>query len=136
MSFAGTERLQGSLKRSAAPREFFRFSWLDVMTGGRVNKPVECVACLDRIITSGVQRHVAAQAPIHIHNVTLGYFEAFRNCLDLIRSHSSVVECRNGALGLPQFENNFFCAELAEIFTSDHDRRTYSWIVAFIHHIA
>ena len=23
-------------------------------------------------------------------------------------------------------KNNFFCAEFAEIFTSDHDRRTYS----------
>src|SRR5690349_16660909 len=68
------------------------------MSGGRVNKPVECVTCLDRIITSEIQRYVATQAPVHIHDFPFRYFEAFRNCLDLIRSKIAIVESRNRAL--------------------------------------
>ena len=35
-----------------------------------------------------------------------------------------------------RLKNNFFCAAVVPIFTSDHERRIYSWIEARIHHIA
>ena len=37
---------------------------------------------------------------------------------------------------LRRLKNSFFCAAVVPSFTSDHERRMYSWIAARIHHIA
>ena len=39
-------------------------------------------------------------------------------------------------LSLRRLKNSFFCAAVVPIFTSDQDRRMYSWIEARIHHMA
>ena len=39
-------------------------------------------------------------------------------------------------LSLRRLKNNFFCAAVVPIFTSDHERRIYSWMAARIHHMA
>ena len=39
-------------------------------------------------------------------------------------------------LALCRLKNNFFWLAVVPILTSDHDRRTYSWIEALIHHMA
>ena len=37
---------------------------------------------------------------------------------------------------LRRLKNTFFWFAVVPIFTSDHDRRMYSWIAALIHHTA
>src|ERR1700686_1514682 len=37
-------------------------------------------------------------------------------------------------LALRRLKNSFFWLAVVPIFTSDHDRRMYSWIAALIHH--
>ena len=39
-------------------------------------------------------------------------------------------------LALRRLKNSFFWFAVVPIFTSDHERRMYSWIDALIHHIA
>ncbi len=39
-------------------------------------------------------------------------------------------------LSLRRLKNSFFCAAVVPIFTSDQERRMYSWIEARIHHMA
>ena len=39
-------------------------------------------------------------------------------------------------LALRRLKNSFFCAAVVPIFTSDQERRMYSWIEARIHHMA
>ena len=37
---------------------------------------------------------------------------------------------------LRKLKNSFFWLAVVPIFTSDHERRMYSWIEALIHHVA
>ncbi len=37
---------------------------------------------------------------------------------------------------LRRLKNSFFWFAVVPIFTSDHERRIYSWIAALIHHMA
>ena len=39
-------------------------------------------------------------------------------------------------LALRRLKKSFFCAAVVPIFTSDQERRMYSWIEARIHHMA
>ena len=39
-------------------------------------------------------------------------------------------------LALRRLKNNFLWVAVLAIFTSDHERRMYSWIEALIHHTA
>ena len=39
-------------------------------------------------------------------------------------------------LALRRLKNSFFWFAVVPIFTSDHERRMYSWIEALIHHMA
>src|SRR6266700_3237310 len=50
------------------------------------------------------------------------------------RSPSSSAEIL--LLALRRLKNSFFWLAVVPIFTSDHERRMYSWIAALIHHIA
>ena len=50
------------------------------------------------------------------------------------RSPSSSAEMR--LLALRRLKNSFFWLAVVPIFTSDHERRMYSWIEARIHHMA
>ena len=50
------------------------------------------------------------------------------------RSPSSSAEIL--LLALRRLKNSFFWFAVVPIFTSDHERRMYSWIEALIHHIA
>ena len=51
-----------------------------------------------------------------------------------VRSPSSMAPMFD--LALRRLKNSFFCAAVVPSFTMLHDRRTYSWIEARIHHIA
>ena len=50
------------------------------------------------------------------------------------RSPSSSAEIRPFALR--RLKNSFFWLAVVPIFTSDHERRMYSWMAALIHHMA
>ena len=50
------------------------------------------------------------------------------------KSPSSSAEIR--LLALRRLKNSFFWLAVVPIFTSDHERRMYSWIDARIHHMA
>jgi len=49
-------------------------------------------------------------------------------------SHSSSAEILRFAAR--KWKNSFFCLAVVPIFTSDQERKMYSWIDALIHHTA
>src|ERR1043166_3153504 len=51
-----------------------------------------------------------------------------------VRSPSSMALIL--VLALRKLKNSFFCAAVVPIFTSDQERRMYSWMAARIHHMA
>jgi hypothetical protein len=66
----------------------------------------------------------------------LGDAEALGDELDLVRRMSRLSSAEILLLVSRRLKNNFFRLAVVPNFTSDHERRMYSWIAALIHHTA
>src|SRR6516162_4355698 len=84
-----------------------RFLVLDeprLLIGDFVDEPVLPFAGIAVVADRGVERHVAAEAVVHVDHVLLGHAEAFGDELDLVRAQVALFQRRDLALGLAQVE--------------------------------
>jgi hypothetical protein len=73
-----------------------------------VEQPILPVAGIAFLADRGVERHVAAQPPVHVDHVLLGHAQPLGDELDLIRTQVALFERGNLALGLAQVEEELF----------------------------
>ena len=70
-----------------------------------INKPIQRIASFILFgVDRRIQRHVALQTPIHVDDVSFSNLETLRNQSRLVRPQVAVLERRDRAFGLPQFE--------------------------------
>ena len=104
--------------------------------GAIVDQPVLPFAGIAVLADRCVERGIAAEPAVHIDDVLLGDGQPLGDKLDLVGPQIALLEAAILLLALRRLKNSFFWLAVVPIFTSDHERRTYSWIEALIHHIA
>src|ERR1700759_4764232 len=104
MPLSRTKRVDRRLKSRAGLLHFPFNSKRLIMARRRIDQASERITRLVAIVDRRIQRHIAAQAAIHVEYFPLGHLELLGNCLGLFWPQVPILQSRDSALRTSQFE--------------------------------